>query len=130
MVGGESIMDQIFRAIAAFQKMVDDGLIVTEFPDLHTKVSGLEPNKVPWPFPLPIARLPERERILPKLSGEPRQALEACYKMLAGVRLTEPECSRVARLAKFGTGLTWSTQPPKGAFEMLKKNLEKPQPRR
>jgi hypothetical protein len=125
--GKEDFLESIVRGELVFRWLQEHGINVGIIPveprdiELFISKTGLPP--VPWPKDQRIAVMPEPYKILPKLTGQPRQALEAFYKMTAGFRLTKREITLIARLATFGSRIKWSQQPPKDAFNFLKKNF-------
>jgi hypothetical protein len=134
--GTADFAEAIARAEMVYAMLVEDGLIVPPRipiePEEIAKLVGALGKKgggVPWPKSQRIAVLSEPERILPKLSGESRKALESFYRMAGGIQLTKAERNLVERLAAFGSKLEWSSQPPKGAFDALRKSLENLQTR-
>jgi hypothetical protein len=126
--GTDDFFEAIIKGLAAIQKLQGLG---AKIPPRLGDPAQIDPlvglvGSLTWPKNQLVATLPEPYDFLKKVTGETRDTLRAFYRLVGGVPPTKEESALLVELASFGARLTWTSPPPKGAFDLRRRPPAKP----
>ena len=91
-----------------------------EFTDLLDRIEGISIEEDEY------AAIPEPYELIPELriQGKLRIAVEASYKLMAGIAIDRTEFRLLAEFASEGAKVRWLRPPPPHAFDLLRESTE------